>query len=231
MRRRTITRFELDVRVLAGVAIGLAIGALAVLVLFLAPSRLAYHHKPRHHAKHRTLRRAPSRMLTRTTTTILPAQTGADWGAPEPAGTPSPAPSFVDPTGYYTFDCGTDVSVGATLNFCHDGQVAGVYIDDTTPNIATSIAAATAKYSFVVVGQAPDGPCAAAGNPQVLCAREWYPYDCRAAPGAWGPIPPAQAYIGQALYAWPGCGPPTPAERQQLLADLEALHPRLLLLY
>ena len=218
MRRRTITRLELDVRELVGVAVGIVLGALAVLILLLPPARLAYH-KPRARHRHAHQARKPP---SRTTTSD-------DWGAPEPAGS-WPAPHLVDPTGYYTFDCGTDVSVGATINLCHpSGVVAGVYEDDTTPDLAAWVAKADAKYSLVVVGQAPDGPCEASG--QAFCALEVYPFDCRYPPGAWGPIPRAQAYITQKSYGWPGCGPPTPTEAAQLLSDVEALHPRLLLTY
>lgn len=153
---------------------------------------------------------------------------GPLWAAPEPAGSTWPAPAFTDPSGFYTFDCGADESVGATVNLCHDGQVAGVYLDDTTPDLSAWIALADAKYQLVVVGQATNGPCEATG--QAFCAREFYPFDCRFPVGSWGPIPPAVAYIGQRWYAWPGCGPPTPSEQQQLAAMLEAKHPRLLIL-
>lgn len=164
----------------------------------------------------------------RTTTTIIPPPPGPSWPWPQPAGN-YPVPVMFDPSGYYSLNCGTDFSVGATINLCHNGQVAGVYLDDTTPNLPAWVRTADAKYSLVVVGQAYGGPCDATG--QAFCALEFYPYDCRYPPGQWGPIPPATAYIIQWGFAWPGCGPPTSAERAALLAQVQALHPRLILAY
>ena len=183
-----------------------------------------HHHHHRYRCRKHRHRRCRKRHHKKTIVPKVPK-----WPWPEPAGNWTQPTDFSYSTGGFTFNCGTDASVGATVNFCKNGAVAGVYIDDTTPDVAHWVGLAVVKYKLVVVGQAPNGPCAAQGD--AICAQEWYPYDCRFPPGTWGPIPAAKAYIIQWWYAWPGCGPPTPIERAALLSDVEALKPILILGY
>jgi hypothetical protein len=171
----------------------------------------------------------PSGMITTTTTITIPAPSPDPnlWPAPGPQDPSAPQPQLVDPTGVLTF-CGYDQY--GLLEVCEGASVAGAYVDDTDPNRDADIATAAAHYSLVIAAQAPEGPCPYT-QPEVVCAREWYPFDCRYPPGEWGPIPVASAYIVQWWFAWEGCGAPTSSERQSLLAQVEALHPRLVLLY
>lgn len=191
-------------------------------ITLTAPTHHRHHCRHRHHRRchrhHRLIRPLPA-----------PPIPEPLWPWPQPAGS-YPAPfDFGDPSGTYTFNCGADPAVGATINLCRNGTVAGVYLDDTTSNLPYWVTQATAKYPLVIVGQAPNGPCLATGT--AICAQEWYPYDCRFEPGAWGPIRPARAYILQWFFAWPGCGPPTAAERSALLSDIQALHPLYIFTY
>jgi hypothetical protein len=235
-----VRRGELTAGRAVAAAVGLLVGVL--LVSIGVPNLLVSHHRRqlppvcrKHQRKHcrRKRKRVAVHLVVpvvrpRVLTTIIPAPPPDPnlWPAPGPVDPSAPQPQLVDPIGTYTF-CGAD-SLGL-LAVCQGGNVVSAYVDDTDPNRDQNIAAAVNRYGWMIAGQAPEGPCPSQSG--VICAREWYPFDCRYAPGTWGPLPSADAYIVQWWFAWPGCGPPTPAERESLLAKVEALHPELILLY
>jgi hypothetical protein len=119
------------------------------------------------------------------------------------------------------------VTAGATsIVFNPDGSRAGVYVDNETPDrdqVARKLAGMEPG-KLIVVGLYPSEP----GHtiPGCLCALEWYPYH-----QAWGPPPPAPAYILQRDFAWPGDTPPTAVEFCQLLANARSHNPRLVWTY
>lgn len=118
--------------------------------------------------------------------------------------------------------CAATIAItGSTVTV--NGHLNGTYVDDTTPN-RCEVAASTP--GLVIVAEAPtfQAPC-----PTGLNVREWYPYDCRFFPGAWGPIPNSRAYILQDRFAWPGCPPPTSRQRHRLLLSALKHHPTLIL--
>ena len=108
------------------------------------------------------------------------------------------------------------------------GQPVGRYVDDTTPGQCQVVSQLAGQGDLVVAGVAPSGGGACPG---AVDAREWYPFDCRYPPGAWGPVPEASAYILQARFAWPGCRPPSPGQRARLFRAAERWHPALILWY
>lgn len=179
----------------------------------------------------RTRCRVVAHASSRTHPIVIPAPAPDPnlWPAPGPPDPAAPQPQLTDPTGHYTF-CGSNTRL---VLVCVGTTVVGAYVDDTDPTRAADVALASQTYGFVIAALAPnDDPCSQFTEPGVLCAREWYPYDCRYLPGTWGPLPQGQsAYIVQWNFAWPGCGPPTVVERQTLLSEVQALHPQLILLY
>lgn len=119
-----------------------------------------------------------------------------------------------------------------------DGFLAGVYVDDTTPNrraIVTVLRASLPSTLMIVVGANTDEPLLR--MPGCICAYEWYPFH-----QGWGmpthqnlgldkgdPFP--EAWILQWNFGWPHDVPPTKIQRQRLLWWVRIRHPKAKLIW
>ena len=109
------------------------------------------------------------------------------------------------------------------------GHPIGKYVDDEQPNQCTSVQNLLDQgVTLVIAGQAPEShnTCPGAVN-----ADEYYPFDCRYYPGAWGRMPRAPVLILQDLFAWPSCKPPTRRQRRGLLKTAAKDHAKLAFRY
>lgn len=117
------------------------------------------------------------------------------------------------------------------------GKPFGCWLDDTTPNLQHWIELAVAKYRplgqtvFVCVPPGRPyfrhGPC-----PPVVNVQEWYPFGMGCPPSEWGEPPRRFAYCIQ--WDYPGTHgktPPTVKQREGLLAQVLAHHPRYVFQY
>lgn len=141
-------------------------------------------------------------------------------------------PQLRDPTGVYQIGPAFDAECSAPI-VTQYGLPVGVYIDDTTPNIAHWISVAVAKYpeGVVIVAVSPGmkglryGP-----RPPVMNAYEAYIFGMGVPWRSWLPIPRYEAYIVQRDY--PGTvatKPPGFAKRWMLRRLLRIRRPRLIL--
>ncbi len=148
-------------------------------------------------------------------------------------------PQLTDTSGRLVINCGFDGPVSAP-EICRNGQVIGVYIDDTTPMLNYWLGLAVAKYSapgdIVLVGVSPAHPKWSYAPPALAC-HEFYPEN------AGRPIRVMEltfprhrkCYIVQHLYGglatqWGApWRPPTQAQWKANLAQARHEHPRVIL--
>lgn len=117
------------------------------------------------------------------------------------------------------------------------GKPAGVWLDDSTPRLDHWLSLAAEKYGPL---NQPVFVCVAPGQagrryrpaPLVVNVFEHYVYGMGVPASAWPPPPAYPAYVVQ--WRWPGTHgirPPTPAERQRVLADVEKHNPEYIFLF
>lgn len=139
-------------------------------------------------------------------------------------------------SGAYVIESSVDESCAANY-VTRLGKPFGVYLDDTTPRLDYYIDLAVKKYGplnqtvFVCV---PTGerelhhkPC-----PPIVNLYEWYPFGEGIPENEFLPPPKFEGYIVQ--WNWPGTQgkqPPTSAQRQKLLAQVQAHHPKFIFLF
>ena len=146
------------------------------------------------------------------------------------------APHLRDPTGRYRIGPPSTpyqqglIAKGATsIVRNRQGNFAGVYIDNETPNrdrVAGELRGELRNGELVVVGLYPSE----AGHklPGCIAALEFYPFG-----GGYEhwPIPKAQALIVQWSFAYPGHKPPTRRQRWHLYLRALARHPKFVWVY
>ena len=110
-----------------------------------------------------------------------------------------------------------------------NGAKVGVYVDNETPNQQAVVAADVRAGEAVIAGVPPC--CPNERFPGAIAAVEWYPFFNGAAMWPVSP-PPAQAYIVQGHFRWPGDPHgASPVEQHQLWLDATANDPVLVLTY
>lgn len=112
------------------------------------------------------------------------------------------------------------IDPATTATAVRDGIAWGLYVDDQTPNRCAVVSSDRARgWHRVIFGVAAGS---SRGCPGAINAQEFYPYDCRYFPGAWGPFPNSTVVILQRRFAWPGCHPPSFSQRARLWREAVA---------
>ena len=140
-------------------------------------------------------------------------------------------------SGAYVIESTVDEECQANL-VTRLGKPFGCWLDDSTPDLEKWLALAVAKYQplgqTVFVCVPPGHPhLRHRPSPPVVNVQEWYPHGMGCPPEAWGPPPSGRiAFCVQRAYPGThGKTPPTEAEFQRLLAQVQARHPRFIFLF
>ena len=137
-------------------------------------------------------------------------------------------------SGAYVIESTVDEECQANL-VTRFGKPWGIWYDDTTPDLEHWLALGLEKYTplhqKVLV-------CVPLGRPHhhypapVISVYEAYIYGMGCPPAEWLPLPRFDAYCVQHSYPGThGTRPPTVAQRDRLLAQVRALHPRFIFLF
>lgn len=139
--------------------------------------------------------------------------------------------------GKLTITASVDEDCQANHVVDRDGRLCGVWLDDTTPGLASWVALAVAKYQpqglavFVCV---PPGQAGLHHHPSppVVNLFEAYPYGEGVPPAEFFPLPKYEGYVVQ--HSWPGAvgtRSPTLRQRLSLLTRVLAKRPRYVFLF
>lgn len=140
-------------------------------------------------------------------------------------------------SGAYVIESTVDEECQANL-VTRLGKPFGAWLDDSTPDLEKWLTLAVAKYKplnqTVFVCVPPGQPhLRHRPSPPVINVQEWYPWGMGCPPSAWGE-PPTGRVAWCLQWNWPGTHgtkPPTQVQRERLLTQIQARHPKFLFLF